>query len=155
MAGHVQVCPWCGLGTPAAAPRLSLLQFGSELCGISWRQLGPAGALYTTHLRDESAEILSALEEAFAVGRGAGVPVVLSHHKVTGKDNFGMTTRKHTRTRPQSPLAHSTRTVLPVVDAQRELSVGFSESLKAIAAAQRCQPVALDVYPCVPHPTNL
>ncbi len=53
--------------------------------------LGPAGAVYTTHLRDEGAEIEAAMEEAFHIGRSSGAPVVLSHHKVTGKSNFGKT----------------------------------------------------------------
>src|SRR3546814_4962955 len=45
--------------------------------------LGPAGGLYTTHLRDEGDEIEAALEEAFRIGRESGAAVVLSHHKVT------------------------------------------------------------------------
>ena len=47
------------------------------------RLLKNAGAMYATHLRNESEAILPAMEEAFEVGRRAGsVPVVLSHHKV-------------------------------------------------------------------------
>jgi N-acyl-D-amino-acid deacylase len=53
--------------------------------------LGPAGAIYTTHMRDEGAHVRDSLDESFAVGRHAGVPVVISHHKVTGRDNFGRT----------------------------------------------------------------
>ena len=53
--------------------------------------LGPARALYTTHLRNEEEKIEEALEEAFEIGRAAGVPVVLSHHKVAGKAQFGRT----------------------------------------------------------------
>ena len=53
--------------------------------------LGPAGAVYTTHLRDEGDEIEAAMEEAFHIGRCSGAPVVLSHHKVTGRSNFGKT----------------------------------------------------------------
>src|SRR5581483_9292126 len=53
--------------------------------------LRPAGALYTTHMRDEGAHVLDSLDESFAVGRAAGVPVVISHHKTTGTANFGRT----------------------------------------------------------------
>ncbi|MDP6390402.1 MAG: D-aminoacylase [Alphaproteobacteria bacterium] len=53
--------------------------------------LGPAGAVYTTHLRNEGAEIEAAMEEAFHIGRSSGAPVVLSHHKVSGRSNFGKT----------------------------------------------------------------
>ena len=51
--------------------------------------LAEVGALYTTHLRSESAAILSALDEAFHTGRHARVPVVISHLKCAGSDNWG------------------------------------------------------------------
>ena len=53
--------------------------------------LRPAGAVYTTHMRDESEHVLESLDETFAAGRVAGVPVVISHHKTTGRANFGRT----------------------------------------------------------------
>jgi N-acyl-D-amino-acid deacylase len=53
--------------------------------------LRPAGALYTTHMRDEAEHVLDSLDESFAVGRAAQVPVVISHHKTTGIANFGRT----------------------------------------------------------------
>jgi N-acyl-D-amino-acid deacylase len=53
--------------------------------------LRPAGAIYTTHMRNEGDRVLDSLEESFAVGRAAGVPVVISHHKTIGRQNFGRT----------------------------------------------------------------
>ena len=53
--------------------------------------LHPAGALYTTHMRNESHAVIDSLEESFAAGRAAGVPVVISHHKTIGRENFGRT----------------------------------------------------------------
>ena len=53
--------------------------------------LRPTGALYTTHMRNEGDRVLDSLEESFAVGRAAGVPVVISHHKTIGRQNFGRT----------------------------------------------------------------
>jgi N-acyl-D-amino-acid deacylase len=55
-------------------------------------RLRPAGALYTTHMRDEGDHVLASLDESFAVGRAAQVPVVISHHKATGIANFGRIT---------------------------------------------------------------
>jgi len=55
------------------------------------RLLRPAGALYTTHMRDEAEHVLDSLDESFAVGRAAAVPVVISHHKTSGLANFGRT----------------------------------------------------------------
>jgi N-acyl-D-amino-acid deacylase len=55
------------------------------------RLLQPAGALYTTHMRNEGSAVIDSLEESFAAGRAAGVPVVISHHKTVGRENFGRT----------------------------------------------------------------
>src|SRR3954449_11488336 len=53
--------------------------------------LRPAGALYTTHMRDETEHVQDSLHESFHVGEAAQVPVVISHHKVSGVGNFGRT----------------------------------------------------------------
>jgi len=53
--------------------------------------LRPARALYTTHMRNEADAVVASLEESFAAGRAAGVPVVISHHKTVGRENFGRT----------------------------------------------------------------
>src|SRR5262249_48094842 len=47
------------------------------------------GAVYTTHMRTESDQVLAAMEEAYGVGEQAKVPVVISHLKCYGKDNWG------------------------------------------------------------------
>jgi N-acyl-D-amino-acid deacylase len=54
--------------------------------------LRPARALYTTHMRNEGNAVIESLEESFAAGRAADVPVVISHHKTIGRENFGRTT---------------------------------------------------------------
>jgi N-acyl-D-amino-acid deacylase len=55
------------------------------------KALRPKGAIHTTHMRDEADEIAASLAETFAIGRQAGVPVVISHHKVTHAANIGRT----------------------------------------------------------------
>ncbi|MFP6759118.1 MAG: D-aminoacylase [Alphaproteobacteria bacterium] len=55
------------------------------------RTLAPAGAMHSTHMRDETAAILDSLDETFEIGRAAGVPVVISHHKCAGSANHGRT----------------------------------------------------------------
>ncbi len=63
----------------------------SELVALA-RTLHGAGAIYTTHMREEGDHVLESLDETFAVGREADIPVVISHHKVIGTPNFGRTT---------------------------------------------------------------
>jgi len=55
------------------------------------RVAGAAGGVYTAHIRSEDDDILPSLDEAFGIGRAAGAPVVISHHKVAGAKNFGRT----------------------------------------------------------------
>lgn len=45
--------------------------------------------IYCTHMRDESDGIMEALTETFEIGRRLDVPVVISHHKLSGAHNFG------------------------------------------------------------------
>ncbi|MCG6951657.1 MAG: D-aminoacylase [Betaproteobacteria bacterium] len=48
------------------------------------------GALYATHMRDESLGLLDSVDEAVAIGERAGVPVQISHHKASGRKAWGM-----------------------------------------------------------------
>ncbi len=77
-----------------------------EVIGIA-EALAPWRGLYTTHLRDEGDHVCDAMEEAFVIGRAADVPAILSHHKVTGKNNHGRsreTLALFDRTRANQPL---------------------------------------------------
>ncbi len=62
----------------------------AEVCRVA-EPLGDTGGIYTAHMRDEGDDILAAMDEAFLIGRHAGAPVVISHHKCNGRTNFGRT----------------------------------------------------------------
>lgn len=49
------------------------------------------GGVYATHIRDELAGILPALQEAAQTAQHAGLPLVISHHKCAGPANWGRT----------------------------------------------------------------
>ena len=51
--------------------------------------LAQAGAVYATHIRNEAETIVDAMEEAFEVGRLPKAPVIISHLKCAGIDNWG------------------------------------------------------------------
>jgi N-acyl-D-amino-acid deacylase len=53
------------------------------------KPLAAAGAMYTTHMRSETDAILEAMKEAFDIGRLSHVPIVISHLKCAGVDNWG------------------------------------------------------------------
>ncbi len=68
----------------AAAPTEEVIEIA--------RGLRAFGALHSTHMRDEGDHVLDSLEESFRIGREAGAPLVISHHKCTGRQNFGRST---------------------------------------------------------------
>ncbi len=49
------------------------------------------GGIYVSHIRNESDRLLDAVGEAIAIGREAGLPVQLSHHKASDRPNWGKT----------------------------------------------------------------
>ncbi len=53
------------------------------------RPLTAHRGLYVTHMRDESSQVMEALDETFRIGRALDVAVVVSHHKVQNAANFG------------------------------------------------------------------
>ena len=56
-----------------------------EVC----RPMAQKGGVYVTHMRDEGDEIVAAMNETFTIGKTLGVPVIISHHKLMGQQNFG------------------------------------------------------------------
>jgi N-acyl-D-amino-acid deacylase len=60
-----------------------------ELIGCSLAAAAAGAPRYVTHIRDEGADVVAAVEEALAVGAGAGVAVQCSHHKAAGRRNWG------------------------------------------------------------------
>lgn len=50
----------------------------------------PYGGIYASHMRNESYDSVKAVEETIEIGRRAGVPVFISHHKILGKSNWGL-----------------------------------------------------------------
>jgi N-acyl-D-amino-acid deacylase len=47
------------------------------------------GGVYASHIRNEGEEVLAAIDEAMEVGRQAGLPVQISHFKVSNKKLWG------------------------------------------------------------------
>jgi len=77
------------LGLSTGLAYLSAASASTEEVLVLSELLAAAGAIYTTHMRNESNGVLQAMEEAFGIARRSGVPVVLSHLKCAGMDNWG------------------------------------------------------------------
>jgi N-acyl-D-amino-acid deacylase len=69
-----------------------------ELCAL----MRGTGALYATHMRDESTGLLDSVREAIAIGERAGVPVQISHHKASGRSAWGWWASRSRSSRPRS-----------------------------------------------------
>lgn len=61
-----------------------------EIIGVG-RDLARFGGVYATHMRTEGDGVLEAIEESATIARELDVKLVISHHKVIGKPNFGRT----------------------------------------------------------------
>ena len=55
------------------------------------KEIAPFRGFYATHMRDEGTKILEAVEEALLIGDRVGVPVHISHHKISSASVFGFT----------------------------------------------------------------
>jgi N-acyl-D-aspartate/D-glutamate deacylase len=80
-AGALGLSSGLAYASAAAAPTDEVAQLAAELDAV--------GGLYATHLRSEFAAVHEALDEALDIGRQARAPVVVSHFKCAGVDNWG------------------------------------------------------------------
>ena len=53
--------------------------------------VGSNGGIYTTHMRDEGDDVLGSIEESVSTAKAVSLPLLISHHKCTGKQNWGRT----------------------------------------------------------------
>jgi N-acyl-D-amino-acid deacylase len=60
-----------------------------EIVALARELGGPAGGLYASHMRNEGDGLLDAVRETIRIGEEAGVPVQISHHKASGRNNWG------------------------------------------------------------------
>jgi N-acyl-D-amino-acid deacylase len=67
-------------GTYASAEEVAALVGTAAECGL----------LYSTHIRNEGAGLLAALDEAIAAARAGGARLEISHLKAVGKANYGL-----------------------------------------------------------------
>jgi len=77
------------LGLSTGLAYLSAYSASTEEVMALAKPLSEVGAIYTTHLRSETEAVLEAMREAFSIGRHAKVPVIISHLKCAGIDNWG------------------------------------------------------------------
>ncbi|HEX4065059.1 MAG TPA: D-aminoacylase [Acidobacteriaceae bacterium] len=90
MRAQLQEALDCGaLGLSTGLAYLSAYAASTEEVVALAEPLAASGAVYTTHMRSEAEGILDAMQEAFAIGRAHSVPVVISHLKCAGIDNWG------------------------------------------------------------------
>jgi len=49
------------------------------------------GGIYCSHIRGEGATLIEAIKEAIIIGKEANIPIHISHHKASGKEQWGKT----------------------------------------------------------------
>jgi N-acyl-D-amino-acid deacylase len=53
------------------------------------REMASTGGLYASHMRNEAGGLLDSVRETIRIGEEAGVPIQISHHKASGRENWG------------------------------------------------------------------
>ncbi|MBT8147155.1 MAG: amidohydrolase family protein, partial [Gammaproteobacteria bacterium] len=48
------------------------------------------GGIYISHMREEASQLLDSVQETIDIGEQAGIPVQMTHHKVIGVENWGL-----------------------------------------------------------------
>jgi N-acyl-D-amino-acid deacylase len=51
------------------------------------------GGIYISHMREEASEIIKSIHETINIGIKANIPVQITHHKIIGKDNWGLSSK--------------------------------------------------------------
>jgi N-acyl-D-amino-acid deacylase len=59
-----------------------------ELVALA-KECGRIGGLYASHMRDQAAGLLDSVRETVRIGAEGGCPVQISHHKASGRENWG------------------------------------------------------------------
>ena len=62
---------------------------GDEIVALA-RRVSAHGGIYTTHMRNEREGVVDSVRETLEIGERADVPVVISHHKCSGRENWGL-----------------------------------------------------------------
>lgn len=55
------------------------------------RYVARHSGVYATHMRNEFADVLESIDESVATAKNAGTPLIISHHKCAGVENWGRT----------------------------------------------------------------
>ncbi|HKR33055.1 MAG TPA: D-aminoacylase [Terriglobales bacterium] len=146
-----------------------------EVIGLA-ETLTPASAIYATHLRSESNAVLAAFDEACTIAKEVDVPIVVSHLKCAGIDNWNRSAELLAvldRARTQQPTAcdcypytaSSSTLDLRQVDERVKITITWSDphpemagknlddiaqqwNVTQLEAARRLQPAGA-VYHCI------
>jgi N-acyl-D-amino-acid deacylase len=52
--------------------------------------VGRMGGMHTSHMREEAAHVLDSVRETIRIGEEGGLPTQITHHKIIGQPNWGM-----------------------------------------------------------------
>lgn len=107
-----------------------------------------AGGIYSSHMRNEDDSVLAAVTETLRIGRETGIPVLISHHKVGGRRNYGRTVQSLALMREardagvtvafdQYPYTASHTSIASIIPAWARADDGLEGHLARAATRQR------------------
>jgi N-acyl-D-amino-acid deacylase len=61
----------------------------AEVVGLA-RVAGRSGGIHISHMREETSKVVDSVQETIAIGEQGGLPTQVTHHKVIGRANWGL-----------------------------------------------------------------
>jgi N-acyl-D-aspartate/D-glutamate deacylase len=94
-------------------------------------------AVYVTHMRNEGDQVLAAVEETLDIGQRARVPVIISHHKCAGPENYGRS-KQTLKLIDQARAANQAVSldVYPYIASSTSLLAQFARDCEAVLVAE-------------------
>ena len=94
-------------------------------------------AVYATHMRNEGDQVLAAVEETLDIGQRARVPIVISHHKCAGPNNYGRSKQTlELIDQARSAKQNVSLDVYPYIASSTSLLAQFAKDCEAVLVAE-------------------
>ena len=66
----------------------------NEVVELAKKVASKYGGIYISHMRDEEDAYIESVNETIDIGKLAKLPAVITHHKVIGKSNWGLSKKR-------------------------------------------------------------
>jgi N-acyl-D-amino-acid deacylase len=96
------------------------------------KRVAAHGGIYTTHMRNERGGVVDSVRESIEIGERADLPVVISHHKCSGRENWGRTLETLPLIAEARKRRASNLDVYPYTASSTRLATGWGDAASTV-----------------------